>query len=74
MKGKVVKVHIKDNQDVTVGTPLVEIDQEDYLHVLSERDVNISQLQAQDSEIKEKIKGCGLRRRYLGYRIIGNFL
>jgi len=56
VKGKVVKVHISDNQDVTAGAPLVEIDQEDYLHVLNEKSVSISQLQAQNSELKASIE------------------
>ena len=56
VKGKVVKVHIKDNQDVTAGSPLVEIDREDYLHMLSERSVSVSQIEAQDSELKASVE------------------
>ncbi len=56
VKGRVVKVHINDNQDVTAGSPLVEIDQDDYLHTLSERTVSVSQLEAQDTEVKASIE------------------
>ncbi|MEN6473717.1 MAG: HlyD family secretion protein [Syntrophaceae bacterium] len=56
VKGKVVKVYIKDNQDVMVGSPLVEIERDDYLHMLSERKVAVSQLEAENSELQAAVE------------------
>jgi membrane fusion protein (multidrug efflux system) len=55
-KGKVVKVYVTDNQDIAAGAPLVEIERNDYLHAMSEKDVVVAQLEAQDSELKASVE------------------
>ncbi|MGO9145504.1 MAG: HlyD family secretion protein [Desulfomonilia bacterium] len=51
VKGKVVKVYIKDNQSITAGKPLLEIFRDDYTHVMTQSNETLSQVKAEDSEL-----------------------
>lgn len=55
VKGRVVKVHVEDNEDVSVDEPLVEIFQEDYLKALREKTDAVSRLKAEKSELESLI-------------------
>jgi membrane fusion protein, multidrug efflux system len=56
VKGRVVKVHISDNQSVAAGTPLLEIFQEDYINMLQEKTQAISRLRAEDQELNASVE------------------
>ena len=56
VKGKVVKVFIKDNQSITAGDPLLEIFRDDYTHVLTQSNETLSQVKAEDSELHASVE------------------
>ena len=56
IRGRVVKVNIKDNQYVTAGTPLLEIFQDDFIAALQERKEAISRLGAEELEIQASVE------------------
>ncbi len=55
IKGRVVKVHVEDNEYVSADDPLVEIFQDDYLKALKEKTDAVSRLKAEKSELKSLI-------------------
>jgi membrane fusion protein (multidrug efflux system) len=56
IKGRVVKVHIRDNQYVAAGTPIIEILPDDYVDVFSERKESKAVLEAQDREMRASVE------------------
>ena len=56
VKGKVVKVYIKDNQSITAGKPLLEIFRDDYTHVMTQSNETLSQVKAEDSELHASVE------------------
>ncbi|MCK9274334.1 MAG: HlyD family secretion protein [Syntrophales bacterium] len=54
--GRVVKLHIEDNQRVSAGEILVEINQDDYLKILEEKRDAILRLKAEKKEIEAQIR------------------
>ena len=56
VKGKVVKVYIKDNQSITAGNPLLEIFRDDYTHVMTQSKETLSQVKAEDSELRASVE------------------
>lgn len=69
VRGRIVKVHIRDNQSVAAGDSLVEIFREDYSHALQERKESASRLLAEDRELRmaveQKRKALGQARAHL---------
>ncbi|MGD0822926.1 MAG: HlyD family secretion protein [Desulfomonilia bacterium] len=56
VRGKVVKVYIKDNQEITAGNPLLEIFRDDYTHGLTQSNETLSQVKAEDSELHASVE------------------
>jgi membrane fusion protein, multidrug efflux system len=56
VKGKVVKVHVTDNEDVAAGAPIAEIEQDDYQLVMREKTLAVDQLESQESELKASVE------------------
>lgn len=56
IRGRVVKMHIKDNQSVEAGTPLLEIDPDDFESLFQERKETVSRLTAEEREIRAAIE------------------
>ena len=56
VKGKVVKIYIKDNQSITAGDPLLEIFRDDYTHVMTQSNETLSQVKAEDSELHASVE------------------
>lgn len=56
VKGKVVKVYIKDNQSITAGKPLLDIFRDDYTHVMTQSNETLSQVKAEDSELHASVE------------------
>jgi membrane fusion protein (multidrug efflux system) len=52
VRGRVVKVFIKDNQHVDAGKPLLEIFQEDFTSLFQERKETVARLTAEEREIQ----------------------
>jgi membrane fusion protein (multidrug efflux system) len=52
VRGRVVKIHFTDNQSVEVGTPLLEISQEDFNSIFEEKEATVSRLRTEDREIQ----------------------
>ena len=69
VRGRIVKVYIKDNQQVAAGDPLVEIFRDDYANTLQERREGISRLEAEYRELRasvdQKRKALGQARANL---------
>jgi membrane fusion protein, multidrug efflux system len=69
VRGRIVKVYIKDNQQVAAGDPLVEIFRDDYVNTLQERRDGISRLGAEYRELRaavdQKRKALGQARANL---------
>lgn len=61
VRGRVVKIHFKDNQSVEAGTPLLEIGPDDFTSVFQEKKETVARLTAEEREIQaaveEKKKG-----------------
>ncbi len=51
VRGRVVKVHIQENQPIEVGTPLVEISPKDFTSVYEEKKAVVSRLEKEEKEI-----------------------
>jgi membrane fusion protein, multidrug efflux system len=56
IKGRVVRIFFRDNQQVTAGMPLVEICRDDYTSILQERKETVTRLGAEDREIRASIE------------------
>jgi membrane fusion protein, multidrug efflux system len=56
VRGRVVKIHFRDNQSVTAGTPLLEISPDDFLSVCQEKKAVISRLTAEEQEFRTAIE------------------
>lgn len=52
VRGRVVKIHIRDNQSVEAGTPLFEIDPDDFSSVFQEKKETVGRLKAEVQEIQ----------------------
>jgi membrane fusion protein, multidrug efflux system len=55
VRGRVINVHIDDNQYVDAGAPLLEIYQQDYLDVAKEKKDTISRLASEENELAATI-------------------
>jgi membrane fusion protein (multidrug efflux system) len=51
VRGRVVKILFKENQTVVEGTPLLEINTEDFTSLLQERKATVSRLTAEEKEV-----------------------
>jgi membrane fusion protein (multidrug efflux system) len=56
VRGKIVDVLVSDNQEITAGAPIAEIERSDYQHEMSEKTLAKEQLEAQDSELKASVE------------------
>lgn len=69
VKGKVSHVFVEDNQYIEEGKPLLEINRQDYLDHVDERNHSLSRLNSEESELKavisEKEKGLTRARAFL---------
>ncbi len=57
VRGRVVKVHINDNEQVAAGASLLEIFSDDYVHAVQDRKEALSTLTAENCEIQASIEG-----------------
>jgi membrane fusion protein, multidrug efflux system len=56
VRGQVVKIHFKDNQSVTMGTPLLEINSDDFDSLFQEKKATVSRLTAEEQETQAAIE------------------
>ncbi len=56
VRGRVVKIHFKDNQAVETGTPLFEIAGDDFTSVFLEKKEMVARLKAEEQEIRAAIE------------------
>jgi membrane fusion protein, multidrug efflux system len=56
VRGRVVKVHVQDNQSVTAGMPLFEIYQQDYVNHAQEKTGAVDRLKAEERELRASVE------------------
>jgi membrane fusion protein (multidrug efflux system) len=56
VKGKVVRVHIEDNQPVEAGDPLFDIEKDDYEAKVKQASKTLSKLQAEEKQMQAFLK------------------